>query len=103
MTEKYKKRYMKWFKGNHEKFEKAGCGRCSNGQLYSGGGDACSVTYYNRCECANINTKRYTKFLIKEAKLQDKLSHTDFRTIERLWFDNNSNITEGNNTTDRSW
>lgn len=103
MTEKYKKKYKKWLDGNHEKFQKAGCSRCSNGQLYSGGGDACSVTYYDRCECANVKTKRYQKFLDKKTKLQEKLSYKDFTTIEKLWYDNNSNIRVGNNAVDRSW
>jgi hypothetical protein len=100
---KISKTMNKWKDGNHEMFERAGCGRCSNGQLYSGGEDDCSVTYYDRCDCANVHTKRYNKFLKKTKKLQSKLSFNDFTTLKSLWYDNNSHIVVGNDCTDRSW
>jgi len=102
--EKYeKKQAKKALENDFRMYEDAGCGNCSDGQLYSGGGDYCSVTYYDRCDCANIETQRFKDFQKSKKKLWVKLSAKDFNELEAKWYDNNSSITVGNNSVDRSW
>lgn len=80
-------------------FEIAGCRMCSRGQLYSGGGSELSITYYTRCECANIKTKRYATFL----ENADNMLVKDFNIEKSKFYDNNRHIVVGNNSVDRSW
>jgi hypothetical protein len=90
-------------KNDFRMYENAGCFACSSGQKYSGGGDACSVTYYERCKCANKKTERYKKFILDRDKLMTKMTAKEFEILEFKWYDNNSHITEGNNAVSRSW
>jgi len=85
------------------KFRPAGCHKCHNGQIISGGGDYCSVTYYERCKCANKKTDRYSKYLKDVSSLMESMSAREFNELESKWYDNNSDISEGNNSVDRSW
>lgn len=80
-------------------YKKAGCFACHEGQMYSGGRSATSVTYYSRCECSKIKTKKYKKFL----KKKKKMNHIEAMTAEMQFYDNYAHIIIGNNATDRSW
>ena len=82
-----------------EMFEPAGCHECNYGQLYSGGESELSITYYKRCKCANIKTKKYKKFL----KDSNNMILKEYIAMESLFYDNNKHITVGDNETDRSW
>ena len=102
--EKYeKKKKAKASRLDFRMYETAGCSNCSDGQKYSVGGDATSVTYYDRCVCANKETENYKIFIKKKDKLMSKLSAKDFLSYSCKWYDNNSHITVGNNAVDRSW
>ncbi len=79
-------------------YKKAGCSQCTNGQIYSDGWSHLSVIYYERCPCANIKTKRYKKWLKKDK------SHMLCKDVnKKKFYDNNSYIIEGDNSTDRDW
>lgn len=80
-------------------YEPAGCSFCNRGQLRTGGGSDLSVTYWDRCKCANIKTKRYQEFLDNV----DDMLVKDYNVEKEKYFDNNSHIKIGNNMTDRSW
>ena len=96
MSKKKKNNIRRW-----HKYEPAGCFACRQGQLYRGGRTELDVTYYDRCECANIKTKRYTKFLEKAKK--GKMSHKKYLKKSLMFFDNNRHIVVGNNAVERSW
>jgi hypothetical protein len=102
--EKYeKKQAKKALKNDFRKYEEAGCSRCNKGQIISGGGDACSITYFKRCSCANKKTKRYKNFVRDKEQLKKEMSAYDFEILKNKWYDNNSHIVEGNNSVERSW
>ena len=100
IEKKRKKKERKQFEKDNgiPMFEKAGCWKCYNGQLYSGGKDELSITYYKRCSCANVLTERYKKFLANEDMTVRK-----HRKMSSKFYDNNSHISEGNNAEERSW
>ena len=81
------------------KYEPAGCFTCNKGQITLGGQNECSVTYWRRCSCSRIKTKRYKKFL----KGANKMIHKKFKKKAKKFYDNNSYITTGSNAIDRSW
>lgn len=80
-------------------YKPAGCSRCHRGQKYSGGRDEFSVTYYSRCTCANVKTKRYKQFLKDKNDMKVKKALKE----ELKFYDNNSHISVGSNAVDRSW
>ena len=84
-------------------YEEAGCFNCSKGQIIRGGRTDLDVTYFIRCPCSKIKTKRYRKFLKNENKLKKEMTTFDFENLKNKWYDNNSYISEGSNETDRSW
>ena len=60
IIEEYEKKLAKEKEENNfSMYENPGCYKCSKGQIYSGGGSACSVKYYKRCDCSKKHTKRY--------------------------------------------
>jgi len=105
VIEKYEKKMAKKaLKNDFRMYEDArGCTRCDKGQIISGGGDACSVTYFERCPCSKIFTKRYLDFMEEKDELMLKMNAKEFNDYEAKWYDNNSHITVGNNFVDRSW
>ncbi len=96
---KAKKKAKKAYDNNWNKYEPAGCFACNRGQLYRGGKHELSVTYYDRCKCANIKTEKYKKF----RKDRKKMNYADALIMGMKFFDNNSHISEGNNSEPRSW
>jgi len=101
LNKKCRKKELEQYEANNgiDMYEPAGCGECNDGQLYSGGRNDLSITYYSRCGCANKKTKKYKKFL----KERDNMTFKKARERKALFRDNNDHITEGNNEEDRSW
>ena len=101
LDKKLKKEELKQYEEDNgiDMYERAGCWKCSNGQIYSGGATELSITYYKRCKCSKEKTSKYKKFL----KEKDVMTVREAREREALFRDNNSHITEGNNAVDRSW
>jgi len=101
LNNKREKQELKQYEENNgiDMYEEAGCWKCHNGQIYSGGRNDLSITYYSRCSCANKKTKKYKKFL----KERDDMTVKEARKREALFRDNNDRIIEGNNEVDRSW
>jgi len=99
-----KKKIKKYtFLNDYRMYKKAGCHRCSNGQIMNGGGDYCSITYFERCDCSKIKRKKYKQYLEDRDLLMKNMSAFDFKELNCRWYDNYSNIVTGNNAVDRSW
>jgi hypothetical protein len=104
IVKKYEKEQAKIAeKNDFRKYEDPGCFNCIEGQIIISGSTHLDITCFKRCPCSKIKTKRYKKFLKNEEKLKKEMSAFDFENLKNKWYDNNSNITEGNDSVDRSW
>lgn len=94
-----KKREKKREKDSWAKYEEAGCFACNKGQIIKSGRTELDITSYSRCKCANVQTKKYKKYL----KKKPSMTVAESLILECKFYDNNSDITVGNNAEDRSW
>ena len=89
-------------KSNHM-YKPAGCINCNSGQITNRARTALDITSYNRCKCANINSKSYRYFRQHEQHILRHLNGIYAQSFTNMFKDNNRHIEVGSNATDRSW
>jgi len=86
------------------KYKDPFCDICKGtGKVSFYGRTAIDISGHNRCNCSQIQSKKYKKYLDKRNKYLKKYSLSDIKMLNRLWVDNNKSCDYENNAVDRSW